>query len=35
MVLKEEQEWAIKVRKHSGKINLGKIIKDKLAEFIK
>ena len=35
MVLVEEQEWAIKVRKYSGGINLGKTIKDKLAEFIK
>jgi hypothetical protein len=35
MALVEEQEWAIKVRKYSGGINLGKTTKDKLAEFIK
>ena len=34
MALAEEQEWAIKVRKYSGGINLGKTIKDELAEFI-
>ena len=34
MALIEEQEWAIKVRKYSGGINLGKTIKDKLAEFV-
>ena len=35
MALVEEQKWAIKVRKYSGGINLGKTTKDKLAEFIK
>ena len=35
MALVEEQEWAIKVKKYSGGINLGKTIKNKLAEFIK
>ena len=34
MALAEEQEWAIKVRKYSNGINLGKTIKDKLAEFV-
>ena len=34
MVLVEEQEWAIKVKKYSGGINLGKTIKDKLVKFI-
>ena len=29
MALAEEQEWAIKVRKHSGGINLGETTKDK------
>ena len=35
MALAEEQEWAVKVKKYSGGINLGETIKDKLAEFIK
>ena len=35
MALVEEYEWVIKVRKYSNGINLGKIIKDKLAEFVK
>ena len=35
MALVEEQEWAIKIRKYGGGINLGKTIKDKLVEFIK
>ena len=34
MALVEEQEWAMKVRKYSGGINLGETIKDKLVEFI-
>jgi len=34
MALTEEQEWAIKVRKYGGGINLGETIKDELAEFI-
>ena len=34
MALVEEQEWAMKVRKYSGGINLGETIKDKLIEFI-
>ena len=34
MALVEEQEWAIKVRKYSSRINLGETTKDKLAEFI-
>ena len=34
MALVKEQEWAIKVRKYGGRINLGETIKDKLAEFI-
>ena len=34
MALAEEQEWAIKVKKYGGGINLGKTIKDTLAEFI-
>ena len=35
MALVEEQEWAIKIRKYSGKINLSETTKDKLAKFIK
>ena len=35
MALAEEQEWAIKVKKYSGGINLGETTKDKLAEFVK
>ena len=35
MALAEEQEWVIKVRKYSGRINLGETIKDKLVKFIK
>ena len=35
IALVEEQEWAIKVRKYSSRINLGETTKDKLAEFIK
>ena len=35
MALVEKQEWVIKVRKYSSGINLGKTIKDKLAEIIK
>ena len=35
MALVEEQEWAIKIRKYGGGINLGETIKDELAEFIK
>ena len=35
MALAEEQEWAIKVKKYSGGINLGETIKDELAEFVK
>jgi hypothetical protein len=35
MVLVEEQEWAIKVKKYSSRINLSETIKDKLTEFIK
>jgi hypothetical protein len=34
MALAEEQEWAIKVRKYSGGINLGETTKDELAEFV-
>ena len=34
MVLVKEQKWAIKVRKHNNRINLGKTIKNKLAEFV-
>jgi len=34
MALIEEQEWAVKVKKHNSRINLGKIIKDELAEFV-
>ena len=35
MALAEEQEWAIKIKKYNSGINLGEIIKAKLAEFIK
>ena len=35
MALAEEQEWAIKVRKYGGGINLGETIKNKLAKFVK
>ena len=34
MALVKKQEWATKIRKYSSGINLGKAIKDKLAEFI-
>jgi hypothetical protein len=34
MALAEKQEWAIKVRKYGGKINLGETTKDKLAKFM-
>ena len=34
MALIEEQEWAVKVRKHSSRINLGGTTKDKLVEFV-
>ena len=35
IALAEEQEWAIKIRKYSSRINLSKTIKNKLAKFIK
>ena len=35
MALVKEQEWAIKVRKYGGRINLGETTKDKLTKFIK
>ena len=35
MALAEEQEWAVKIKKYGGGINLGKTIKNKLAKFIK
>ena len=35
MALVGEQEWAVKVKKYSSKINLGETIKDKLVKFIK
>ena len=35
MALAEEHEWAIKIKKYGGGINLGETIKDKLAKFIK
>ena len=35
MALAEEQEWAIKIKKYSNKINLGKTTKNKLVEFVK
>ena len=34
MALVEEQKWAIKVKKYNNRINLGKITKDKLVEFV-
>ena len=34
MASAEEQEWAIKVRKHGSGINLGETTKDKLVEFV-
>jgi hypothetical protein len=34
MALAEEQEWAMKVRKYGGGIDLGKTTKDELAEFV-
>ena len=34
IALIEEQEWAVKVRKHGSGINLGETTKDKLAEFV-
>ena len=34
IALIEEQEWAVKVRKYNNRINLGKTIKNKLAEFV-
>ena len=35
MALVKEQEWAIKVRKYSGRINLSETMKDELVKFIK
>ena len=35
IALVEKQEWAIKVRKYSSRINLGETTKDKLVKYIK